>query len=207
MSEEYSSILSDFESVNADVQLSKVIKVLKKKREILVFNEREVFLGYLTQRYLTRQSRIQADTKVSNLMKKVSTVSKNSSLDSVASVILSTKIQSAPVEEEGKIIGVFKDIDVIRLSAELFKGQKVRDAMTQKPICVNPDTPVSRLIALSRTNNISNRKMTSRPHSGLLPSMVTDFASTRVTRKLLVCPASLSIKMDRPTSRYSSGTF
>ncbi|NPD89777.1 MAG: CBS domain-containing protein [Asgard group archaeon] len=155
MSEEYSSILSDYESVKADEKLSKVIKVLKKKREILVFDEREVFLGYLTQRYLTRQSRIQADTKVSNLMKKVTTVSQNSSLDSVASVILSTKIQSAPVEEDGKIIGVFKDIDVIRLSAELFKDQKVREVMTRNPICVTPDTPVSRLIAISRTNNIS----------------------------------------------------
>jgi CBS domain-containing protein len=155
MSNDYSSILSEYESVNADVQLSKVIKVLKKKREILVFDERDVFLGYLTQRYLTRQSRVQADTKVSNLMKKVSTVSRNSSLDSVARVILSAKIQSAPVEEDGKIIGVFKDIDVIRLSAGLFKNQKVSDLMTQNPICVNPDTPVSRLIAISRTNNIS----------------------------------------------------
>ena len=155
MSEDYSSILSDFESVNANEQLSKVIKILKKRREILIFDEREVFLGYLTQRYLTRQSRIQADTPVSNLMKKVSTVGKNSSLDSIARVILSAKVQSAPVEEDGKIIGVFKDIDVIRLSAELFKGQKVEDVMTQNPICVNPDTPVSRLIAISRTNNIS----------------------------------------------------
>ncbi len=155
MSEDYSSILSEFASVNANEQLSKVIKVLKKKREILIFDEREVFLGYLTQRYLTRQSRIQADTPVSNLMKKVSTVGRNSSLDSVARVILSSKVQSAPVEEGGKIIGVFKDIDVIRLSAELFKDQKVKDVMTQNPICVNPDTPVSRLIAISRTNNIS----------------------------------------------------
>lgn len=155
MSEESSSILSDFESVNADELLSKVFKVLKKKRELLVFDERDVFLGYLTQRYLIKQSRIQANSKVANLMKKVSTVSENSSLDFVARVILSSKTQSAPVEEGGKIIGVFRDIDVIRLSAELFKDQKVRELMTQNPICVNPDTPVSKLIAISRTNNIS----------------------------------------------------
>jgi CBS domain-containing protein len=155
MSEDYSSILSEFESVNANEKLSKVIKTLKKKREILIFDEREVFLGYLTQRHLTRQSRIQADTPVSNLMKKVSTVGLNSSLDFIARVILSAKVQSAPVEEEGKVVGVFKDIDVIRLSAELFKEQKVKEVMTQNPICVNPDTPVSRLIAISRTNNIS----------------------------------------------------
>ena len=38
----------------------------------------------------------------------------------------------------------------------------------------------------SRTITISSLKITSRPHSGLLPSIVTVLASTLVTRKLLV---------------------
>ncbi|MHA2357228.1 MAG: CBS domain-containing protein [Candidatus Heimdallarchaeaceae archaeon] len=155
MNKNYSSFISDFISVTANEPLSKVVKLLKKKREILVFDEKGVFLGYLTQRYLTRQSKIKADTKVSDFLKDVPTVSINSSPDVIAQAMLSSKIGSIPVEEDGEIVGVLRDIDVIRLSAELFKDKKVGEAMTQNPISITPDTTIARLVAVSRTNNIS----------------------------------------------------
>jgi len=155
MSNDYSSIISDFISVDANELLSKVIKRLEEKRELLVFDEKEVFIGYLTQKHLVRQSQINADIKVSTLIKKVPTVSKNSSLDAIARAILSEKTQSVPVEDNGKIVGIFRDIDVIRLSAELFKNKKVVEMMTRNPIAITPDSEVAKLITISRTHNIS----------------------------------------------------
>ena len=155
MSDDYSSIISEYVSVNANELLSKVIKRLEEKRELLVFDEKDVFIGYLTQRYLVKQSQIKPDVKVSNLIKKVPTVSKNSTLDSIARAILSEKTQSVPVEDDGQIVGIFRDIDVIRLSAELFKTKKVEEFMTKNPISISPDSEVAKLITISRTNNIS----------------------------------------------------
>ena len=101
------SIISDFVSVNADEAISKAVEKFKGKiREILVFGEREVLLGYLTQRHLTRQSKIQPDSKVSNFIIRVPTIRENVSLDEIARSILSAKIRSVPVEENSKIIGI-----------------------------------------------------------------------------------------------------
>ncbi|MHA1667723.1 MAG: CBS domain-containing protein [Candidatus Heimdallarchaeaceae archaeon] len=155
MSIDMTSIISDFNAVSADESLSKVIGLFKKNRELLVFGENEVFLGYLTQRYITRQSRLQSDTKVSSFIKKVPTVSKNTPLDKIARAILAAKVNSVPVEEEGRIIGIYRDIDIIRISGQVFKGKLVREIMSKDPITIKEDTTIARFIATSRTNNIT----------------------------------------------------
>jgi len=150
------SIVSDYTSINLDEPISKVFEYFKENvRELLVFDEKGIFFGYLTKKNITKQSRIQPDTKVSHLLQKVPTVMKNSSVDAIARALLSAKINTVPIEDKGKIIGVYRDIDVIRASAVLFKDKTVKDMMTPNPICVGPDTTTARLIAISRTNNIS----------------------------------------------------
>ena len=150
------SIVSDYTSINLDEPLSKVFEYFKENvREVLVFDEKGIFFGYLTKKNITRQSRIQPGSKVASLLQKVPTVMRNSSIDDIARALLSAKINTVPIEEDGKIIGVYRDIDVIRTTAELFKDKTVKDMMTPNPICVSPDTTAAKLIAISRTNNIS----------------------------------------------------
>ena len=156
MSDETLPIVSEYVSIDSNETLIKVLPFFKKQeRELLVFEASEVFLGYLTKRNLTLQSRIQPDAKVSSLIIRVPTVRKNASSDAIARAILSEKIFSVPVEEEGKIIGVIRDIDLLRASEEIFGNKKVKEAMTYDPITVTEDTSVARFIAISRTHNIS----------------------------------------------------
>ena len=62
MSEETSAIISDFISIDGNEKLTKALQFFKEqKRELLVFEEDDVFLGYLTKRHITLQSRIQPD--------------------------------------------------------------------------------------------------------------------------------------------------
>ena len=150
------SLISDFVSIDSNETLTKVLPIFKKQeREVLVFEQDEVFLGYLTKRHITLQSKISPEAKVSSLITRVPTVQKDSSHDTIARAILSEKIFSVPVEEEGKIIGIIRDIDLLRASEETFGSKKVKEAMTQNPITVTDDTSVARFIAVSRTNNIS----------------------------------------------------
>src|SRR5690606_17743359 len=81
-----------------------------------------------------------------------------------------------------------------------------RDGSTSAPATTGPPAFVSSAVA-SRTVRISSVKTTSRPQSGLLPSIVRVSLSIRVTRKLRVWPLSFSMRMEVPTCRYSSGTF
>ena len=156
MSNETSSIISDYVSIDGNEPLSKALPLFKEKeRELLVFEEGEFFLGYLTKRHITLQSRIQPNAKVSSLLTRVTTVRKDASFDSIARAILSEKIFSVPVEEDSKIIGIIRDIDLLRASEETFGNKKVKEAMTRNPITVTEDTSVARFIAISRTHNIS----------------------------------------------------
>jgi predicted transcriptional regulator len=156
MSDEDSSIITEYVSVDGNEPLSKVAHMFKEKtREILVFEEKDVFLGYITKRHVTHQSKVQPNTKVSDLIKRVPTVEKDSAPDVIARALLSEKIFSVPVIEDRKVIGVIRDIDLLRDSEEIFGSKKVKEAMTQNPIVVTADTPVAKFIATCRTNNIS----------------------------------------------------
>ncbi len=156
MNDEDSSIITEFVSVEGTEPLSNVASMFKEKtREILVFEEQDVFLGYLTKRYVTHQSKVQPDTKISSLIKRVPTVSKDSTPDVIARALLSEKIFSVPVVDEGHIIGVIRDIDLLKDSEDIFGSKKVKEAMTQNPIVVTANTSVAKFIAICRTNNIS----------------------------------------------------
>ncbi len=156
MNNKDSSIITEFVSVDGTEPLSNVASMFKEKtREILVFEEKDVFLGYLTKRYVTHQSKVQPNTKVSSLIKRVPTVSKDSTPDVIARALLSEKIFSVPVVDDGHIIGVIRDIDLLRNSEDIFGSKKVKEVMTQNPIVVTKDTSVAKFIAICRTNNIS----------------------------------------------------
>ncbi|MHA1685903.1 MAG: CBS domain-containing protein [Candidatus Heimdallarchaeaceae archaeon] len=153
---ENTSIISEFLSIKSDTPLAKAIELFRKDvREILVFNEEDTFLGYLSKRFLTRQSKLNPEAKVSSLIIRVPTVRKNDSFHKIAQALLSAKVYSIPVEEKGKIIGVIKDIDLIRAAIDNFEGKQVKELMTQNPICITPDATIAKLIATSRTYNVS----------------------------------------------------
>ncbi|OLS33304.1 MAG: Inosine-5'-monophosphate dehydrogenase [Candidatus Heimdallarchaeota archaeon AB_125] len=188
MSDKDSSIITKYVSVDGNKPLSKVVSMFKEKtREILVFEENDVFLGYLTKRYVTHQSKIQPDAKVSSLIKQVPTVQKDSAPDVIARAILSEKIFSVPVVENGKVIGVIRDIDLLRDSEDIFGSKKVKEAMTKQPIVVTSDTSVAKFIATCRTNNISRTPVVNESNElvGIMsPHDTTDLILSKSPKKL-----------------------
>jgi len=188
MSDKDSSIITKYVSVDGNKPLSKVVSMFKEKtREILVFEENDVFLGYLTKRYVTHQSKIQPEAKVSSLIKRVPTVQKDSAPDVIARAILSEKIFSVPVVENGKVIGVIRDIDLLRDSEDIFGSKKVKEAMTKQPIVVTSDTSVAKFIATCRTNNISRTPVVNESNElvGIMsPHDTTDLILSKSPKKL-----------------------
>ena len=188
MSDKDSSIITEYVSVDGNESLSKVVSMFKEKtREILVFGEKDVFLGYITKRYVTHQSKIQPEAKVSSLIKRVPTVQKDSAPDVIARAILSEKIFSVPVVENGKVIGVIRDIDLLRDSEDIFGSKKVKEAMTKQPIVVTSDTSVAKFIATCRTNNISRTPVVNESNElvGIMsPHDTTDLILSKSPKKL-----------------------
>ena len=188
MSDKDSSIITKYVSVDGNKPLSKVVSMFKEKtREILVFGEKDVFLGYITKRYVTHQSKIQPEAKVSSLIKRVPTVQKDSAPDVIARAILSEKIFSVPVVENGKVIGIIRDIDLLRDSEDIFGSKKVKEAMTKQPIVVTSDTSVAKFIATCRTNNISRTPVVNESNElvGIMsPHDTTDLILSKSPKKL-----------------------
>ncbi len=182
MSNDVQIDMSEFISVKADEPISKALDIFKKRtRDVLVFDDREVFIGYLTKRSVTFQSRINIDAKVSSFVRSVPTVNKNTSVDEIARLLLAAKVFSVPVEENGKIIGVFRDIDILRASSDIFGSKKVKDAMTQNPINIKPDTTVAKAIAILRSNNISRTPVVDE--SSKLVGIVSPHDMSKLVRK------------------------
>ena len=156
MSEKIESLISDYVSVGENEKLAKALELFDENtREILVFDEKDVFLGYLTKRFLARQSRLYLDSKVSTFIKKVPTIKKNLAINEIAKLLIKLKIRSIPVEENGEIIGVIRDIDLIRSELERYKGKKVKELMTPNTITSNLETTAAQLLSICRNNNIS----------------------------------------------------
>ncbi|MHA1304631.1 MAG: CBS domain-containing protein [Candidatus Heimdallarchaeaceae archaeon] len=156
MSKKVASLISPFIRINENEKLAKAIDLFDKNtREILVFDDNDNFTGYLTKRFLARQSKIFLDSKVSSFVKKVPTVTKDQPIDVVARLLIKSKIRSVPVEENGKIIGVIRDIDIILSERDLYEGKKAEELMTPAPITVSSSTTAAQLISVCRNNNIS----------------------------------------------------
>ncbi len=156
MNNQIDSLISSYVSINENDKVAKAIEVFDKNtREILVFDNNDKFVGYLTKRFLLRQSKLFADSKISSFVKKVPTVSRDYSVDAIARLLIKSKIRSIPVEENGEIIGVIRDIALISSVKDLYANKKAGDLMTPSPITISPSSTAAQLISLSRNHNIS----------------------------------------------------
>ena len=174
--------VSEFISVKANEPISKALDIFKKRtRDILVFDDRGVFIGYLTKRSITLQSRINPNAKASSFVQSVPSVDKDASIDEIARLLLATKVFSVPIEENGKIIGVYSDIDVLQASSDIFGSKKIKEAMTQNPINIKPDTTVAKVIAILRTNNISRTPVVDE--SNRLVGIISPHDMSKLIRK------------------------
>ncbi|MEE9409918.1 MAG: CBS domain-containing protein [Candidatus Heimdallarchaeota archaeon] len=199
MSNEVQLDVSDFVSINANDPLSKALKFFKERtRDLLVFDDRDVFIGYVTKRSITLQSRINPEAKISNFIRRIPTISKDVAIDEIARLLLSASIFSVPVEENGKVIGVFRDIDVLRASSDIFGAKKVKEVMTQNPITITPDTTAARLIAILRTNNISRTPVVNETNS--LVGIVSPHDMSKILTKVF----SRKTKGDRKTTKHDA---
>ena len=211
MSDKDSSIITNYVSVDGNEPLSKVVSMFKEKtREILVFDEKDMFLGYITKRYVTHQSKVQPDTKVSSLIKRVPTVQKDSAPDVIARALLSEKIFSVPVVENGKVIGVIRDIDLLRDSEDIFGSKKVKEAMTQQPIVVTSDTSVAKFIATCRTNNISRTPVVNESNElvGIMsPHDTTDLILSKSPKKLDMLSTTVKELMTKEVVTCTANDF
>ncbi len=180
---EISYLSTTFISTQADEPLTKAIERFSKNvREILVFDEQGTFLGYVTKARLVKESRLAPNSKVVNYISRVPTVPVDISLSDAARSILSGKHRSIPVEKNGKIIGIFRDVDILLHSENVFKNKTVEDLMSPNPIRIEPDTTIAQYIALCRNNNITRAPVTDVDNKlvGIIsPHDITDLVLTR----------------------------
>jgi CBS domain-containing protein len=80
--------------------------------------------------------------KVRNKMSfDVVTIEARQSVIEAAKRMLEEKKGALPVTEEGKLVGIFTDRDIVSLAAqnETVAGKDVRSVMTDEPVTIGPD--------------------------------------------------------------------
>lgn len=82
------------------------------------------------------------------MTKEVVTCDKNDSIEQVASIMKEQDIGILPVLDQGKIIGMVSDRDVVIRGVAEHKGKQIDQVMTHKVINVTPDTTSQEAAAL-----------------------------------------------------------
>ena len=82
----------------------------------------------------------------------VVTLGPEDNLGLASDIIALGRLRHLPVVDHGRLIGLVTHRDVLRALASPTRQLLAREAMTPRPRCVRPTTPISRAIRLMLTN-------------------------------------------------------
>ncbi|MBT6762829.1 CBS domain-containing protein [archaeon] len=118
---------TNFLSFNNNDELSKVVGSLikHKKRSAVVLNEKGSFIGIVSRRKLLGR-KYDATSKAHNVVIKTPIILEDLDLMHCAKLMHSTGVQTLPVENKGKLVGLVQLIDVLQeLSLELDAAKQI----------------------------------------------------------------------------------
>lgn len=154
-------IKKDFLTIEADTNVSELLGKLKKskKRNALVF-KKDRYLGVIDRRAFLKSSITSSETKVIKCTIRTPTISINADAMETAQLMAKSNFEILPVEEDDKIVGIVRALDLVRDLARIpeIKRIKVKDVKLAKPSPLRGHDKVSVAI-----NTMLNEKVERAP--------------------------------------------
>ncbi len=135
------------------------LMVSRKIRRLVVVDEKEEFLGVITQRRILNLEDVifMLDLKIAHLVKEQNlvTVNINAPLKEALSLMEDRNIGAVPVVEKGVLKGIITESDILKLFREGVDPQgRVGNYMSHPVVTAHMDEPVSAVYKRMRENNI-----------------------------------------------------
>jgi CBS domain-containing protein/ribosome-associated translation inhibitor RaiA len=150
-------IKEDFLQFEDTATLSEIIGKLRQfeKRAGLVFQNKK-YLGLVEKGNLLRPNVNLHETVIDGHIQRTPILSATTELIEVARLMAENNVDSIPIEEEKKIIGVVRSFDVAVALADEIDKLKVKDVKFIKPPKINSKDPLSTAVEIMQTQKIDH---------------------------------------------------
>ncbi len=151
-------VSKDYIKVDINDTLSKFIgKAIKHEDDDALIFDKKDFKGVLKRQWLLQSNIDSSKTKVKKFLAHVSTLKPDTDLKKAAELMYNSDSRILPVKDNGKVIGVVKSIDMMKL----IKGDlKARQVGTMKEILVDINARYGDVLNLMKENKIGRVPIT-----------------------------------------------
>ncbi len=144
-------IKDDYLILENQETVSQMIGKFKKyeKRTGLIFRN-DKYLGLIEKKKLLRTKLDVTKMKIGKYIQKTPLLSEHADIIETAYLMFQSNLDYIPVERNKEIIGVVRDLDLVKLAAGLpeTKNLKVKDIKLVKSVKLNKDDPIATAISL-----------------------------------------------------------
>lgn len=153
-------VKKDYDTIQDEETVKDAIAKFSKKshpRTLLVFNNKNEYIGILTQRNIFRSGYQTDNIKIKKLYVKAPKINKNMTIFEVAKLMLDSNMKHLPVFEGRTILGRVRTIDVLKAALEITNigDIPVRRFMTSSPLVVERKDKISTVMHLFQDSAIS----------------------------------------------------
>src|SRR3989338_3393714 len=118
----------------------------------------KTYKGVVAVRSLLRSQLDASQTKVKAFLHPTSMVKKAMSSDDVIALLLGSNVTELPVEEEGKVIGIIRAVDVLQvlLRQQGFSGLKVDDVTVVAPTQIQENDALTKVLQVMHDEGVNH---------------------------------------------------
>ncbi len=144
----------DFAVIGSDENISKALSLLDETDGVVVMDG-EKYEGIITKKDIVR-AKIPPEAKVKRFARHAPRISPSTPINEIARLMLESDIYHLPVFDDGKIVGMVRDDDILRYIVEQEIGeQPISNYMSSSPLFVSPNDNIGKVIKIFREENIS----------------------------------------------------
>lgn len=141
---EIGTLLSPILSASPLTPISKIIGLLKDQNAYELFIETNKRVNMVTTRDILKASNI-TTTKVNSLSMSVPTLTRKSTVQDAAQLMMDYRIRALPVIDDNSLIGSIQALSIIKLMHDRgFLNIKARDIMTPNPVTITGNSLASK---------------------------------------------------------------
>ncbi len=158
----------EFQTIGEEEFLSRAVGMfregaVKPGGALLVVDGRGRCKGVLTERMIVRSRLDPSRTKVKAVYRPSPLLSPEDPVEEAARLMVENDLKHLPVCENGRLVGVVKDLTLLKRMAEGEEGKRqVRELATREVRTIDENEPLSSALALMREEGISRLPVTRR---------------------------------------------
>jgi len=148
------TLSKDFAVIGSEETISHALSLFEKNEVLIVMHGNE-YKGVITRKDILR-AKISPEAKVKRFVRHAPKLKVNESVEEAARLMLESGIFYLPVFENENMVGVVRDVDILRkVVGKEIGEERVEKFMTSNPLTISPEDSIGKVVKIFREHNIS----------------------------------------------------